>query len=149
MNKVNIKIFSALFSLIVLLSSTGVLLVHHTCTKCNSNDWHLFSAVNCQNNIFESECCSDNHHDESNCGINEHSDITPCCSNNGLFYKIGLFLPDLDNDIVPDYNDHFLILNDAIYVVNSIITYFTDNLTGKSPPILPVKPYILFEIFRS
>lgn len=149
MKKLNIKIFSIFFSVLILLSSTGILLVHHTCTKCDSNDWHLFSIVNCQNNIFEPTCCTEDNHNESECNDKEFiNNDSPCCTNNGLFYKIGLFFSDIDNHINVDFTDDFLVIISNLHIVNFHTPSISDNLIGKSPPLNIVKPFILFEVFR-
>jgi hypothetical protein len=142
------KISVVFISLIILLSSTGILLVHHHCNHCNTDDWHLFSSINCKTEVFKPDCCSGNESEDcSSIAIIVDNHEKPCCSNDGLFFKLGLFNSNFEALIliscfesdVTFINYNFL---DKIKSTSDFI--YSDN----SPPDLFKQIFLLNNSFR-
>ncbi|MBI5540862.1 MAG: hypothetical protein HY951_12435 [Bacteroidia bacterium] len=141
------KISVIIISIILILSSTGILLIHHHCDHCKTDDWHLFSSINCKGDIFEPECCSEN--ENKHCSDSECTDITeetPCCSNDGLFFKIGLFNSCNEISDIHFQTEIDIISNNEIFIEklkSSSDFIFSDN----SPPKLFKQIYLINNSF--
>ncbi len=134
--KVLAKISVVFISLIILLSSTGILLVHHHCNMCNSDEWNLFSSINCNKYTYEPECCLGT----------EVKIEKQCCSNDGHFYKLGTYNSIFDSFILGIYSTD-LILSDCVYLEKIYPTAFHifDNIP---PPNLPNQIFLINNSFR-
>ncbi len=146
--KIYTKISVVFISLIILLSSTGILFVHHHCDHCNTDDWHLFSSINCESNVIESDCCSADQTDDcSGLELVADNKEQPCCSNDGLFFKLGIFNSNCET---------LIITNDSQSDINIVSHIFLDKIksnsefcySDNSPPKLFKQIFLFINSFR-
>lgn len=142
------KISVFFISLIIILSSTGILFVHHHCDHCNTDDWHLFSSINCKSDVYEPECCSaDESQDCSGKDLIVDNHEKPCCSNDGLFFKLGIFNSNVESSIISNDFQSNLNIVSSIFLdkINSSSDFiYSDN----SPPKLFKQIFLLINSFR-
>ena len=140
------KIISVLFAVLILVSSTGVLLIHHHCNHCGAEDWHLFSAIQCESVSHNSECCSDNEIENHEKEILENSN---CCNYEDFYFKLGTFISFVEYSIAQDFNVIIDFSNNCSLFQTIPQLDNANFYTNSSPPGIKDSLYILYRSFRS
>ncbi|OFX27964.1 MAG: hypothetical protein A2X08_15725 [Bacteroidetes bacterium GWA2_32_17] len=134
------KIAAILFSTLLLLSSTGILFIHHHCEHCKVDDWHLFSTINCKTDIYQPDCCSKQYVE-----INSHK--KPCCSNEGFFFKVVTYSISIDLNTIQNIFEFENIANNY-NLSNTFIINLGYSLSDNSPPLANKPIFILTNSIR-
>ena len=145
--KICIKIFAVFISVLILLSSTGILLIHHYCTHCKTDDWRFFSSINCKSEIVLSKNIADNCKFCKSNPTEKKVSEKPCCSNEGLFFKIGTFYSNIEISIISDIDNFNIIACNYFYNDNIRINNDFSSI-GKSPPKLYKQIFLINNYFR-